>query len=72
MMKSSKAATILLQVMLLLSMLVLTGCCHSQTTTLQGNEAKKLQQNELTPFAGWLIRDEALARILEKAERVCP
>jgi len=64
----NRAVLTLQMVTLTLLMLVLTGCCHNKASTLQGNEVKKLQQNESAPFSGWLIQDEALARILEKAE----
>ena len=57
-------------VMLMLLMAALTGCClfRTEQTTLQGNNAVRLPQGASTPFPGWLIQDEALAKILEKAE----
>ena len=54
-------------VMLLLSLTGLIGCSHDRII-LQGNRVVKLQQNESAPWPGWLIQDEALARILEQAE----
>ena len=54
-------------VMMLLSLIVSTGCSHDRII-LQGQQAVKLQQNESAPWPGWLIQDEALARILEQAE----
>ena len=54
-------------VMLLLSLIVSTGCSHDRII-LQGQQAVKLQQNESAPWPGWLIQDETLARILEQAE----
>ena len=54
-------------VMLLLSLIGLTSCSHDRVI-LQGNQAVRLQQNESAPWPGWLIQDEALARILEQAE----
>ena len=65
-----QAARILQLVTLTLLMAVLIGCCllPTEPTTLQGNNTIKLPQGASTPFAGWLLQDEALARILEKAE----
>jgi hypothetical protein len=54
-------------VMLLLSLIVSTGCSHDRII-LQGNQVIRLQQNESAPWPGWLIQDETLARILEQAE----
>ena len=54
-------------VMLLLSLIVSTGCSRDRII-LQGQQAVKLQQNESAPWPGWLIQDETLARILEQAE----
>ena len=65
--RHNKGAQTLLRVMLLLSLLALTACAQDRVI-LQGNQAVKLQQNESAPWPGWLIQDEALARILEKAE----
>jgi hypothetical protein len=61
------AATTLAIMMLLLLMIGSIGC-SSQRVILQGNRVVKLQQNESAPWPGWLIQDEALARILEQAE----
>jgi hypothetical protein len=66
-MKYNRAVLTLQTVTLLLFLIVLTACSHNMVI-LQGNHVVKLQQNELAPFSGWLIQDEALARILEKAE----
>jgi hypothetical protein len=66
-MKYNRAVLTLQTVTLLLFLIVLTACSHDMVI-LQGNQVVKLQQNELAPFSGWLIQDEALARILEKAE----
>jgi hypothetical protein len=66
-MKYNKAVLTLQTVTLLLFLIVLTACSHDRVI-LQGNHAVKLQQNESAPFSGWLIQDEALARILEQAE----
>lgn len=63
----NRDGVILLTATLLLFLIALTGCSHNQII-LQGNQAVRLQQNESAPFSGWLIQDEALARILEKAE----
>lgn len=62
---------ILRMVTLLLLMLALTSCClfrKPAIITLQGNQAVKLPQGASAPFSGWLLQDEALARILETAE----
>ena len=66
-----KAVNKLPLVMLLLSAIVLTGCSHDRII-LQGNQVVKLQQNESAPWPGWLIQDETLARILERAEQCQP
>jgi hypothetical protein len=66
-MKYNRAGKILQTVTLLLFLIVLTACSHDRVI-LQGNQAVKLQQGVSAPFSGWLIQDEALARILEKAE----
>ena len=62
-----KAVNKLPLVMLLLSLIVSTGCSRDRII-LQGQQAVKLQQNESAPWPGWLIQDETLARILEQAE----
>ena len=62
-----KAVNKLPLVMLLLSLIVSTGCSHDRII-LQGNQPAKLQQGDSAPFSGWLLGDEALARILEQAE----
>lgn len=62
-----KAGNKLPLVMLLLSLIVSTGCSHDRII-LQGQEVIRLQQNESAPWPGWLIQDETLARILEQAE----
>jgi len=73
--KFNKGAQISRMVTLLLLISVLTGCSLFKTApppvTLQSNQAVKLRQNESAPFSGWLLGDEAMARILEKAERTC-
>lgn len=66
-MQYNRAAKISLLATLLLSLIGLTACSHDQYI-LQGNQVVRLQQNESAPWQGWLIQDEALARILEKAE----
>ena len=56
----------------MLLMAALIGCSlfrQQPATTLQGNNAVKLPQGASTPYSGWLIQDEALARILEQAEK---
>lgn len=63
----NRAGLILQMMMLMLLMAGLIGCSHDNHY-LQGNQAVKLQQNESAPYSGWLIQDEALARILEQAE----
>lgn len=68
MMPLKRAVHTLPLVMLLLSQIGLTACSHDRVI-LQGNQAVRLQQNESAPFQGWLIQDEALARILERAEQ---
>lgn len=60
--------SILRMATLLLLMAALTACSPTQTV-LQGNQAVQLRQSESAPFSGWLMQPEALARILEKAER---
>lgn len=67
-MRHNRAVTILTILMLLLSITGLIGCSRNQIV-LQGNQAVPLRQGELAPFAGWIIGNEALARILEEAER---
>ena len=67
--KFNKAVLILRMVTLMLFLAVLTGCWQTGNHYLSGNKAIKLQQNELAPYQGWLIQDEALARILEAAEQ---
>lgn len=66
-MRYNRDVLILLTAMLLLSMIVLTACSQHQVI-LQGNQTVKLRQGESAPWPGWLIQDETLARILEKAE----
>ena len=66
--KYSKAGQTLLTVMLMLFLLALTGCWQTDNHYLTGNKAVRLQQNESAPWQGWLIQDEAMARILEAAE----
>jgi hypothetical protein len=68
MMLHSRAVTILTILMLLLSIAGLTGCSRNQIV-LQGNQAVPLQQGDSAPYSGWLLGNEALARILEEAER---
>ena len=67
-MKYNRAGLTLILVTLLLSMIGLTGCSRNQII-LQGNQAAPLQQGDSAPFSGWLLGNEALARILEEAER---
>ena len=67
-MKYNRAGLILLTVTLMMSMIGLTGCSRNQII-LQGNQAVPLQQGDSAPFSGWLLGNEALARILEEAER---
>ncbi len=66
-MKYNRAGLTLMLVTLLLSMIGLTGCSQNQII-LQGNQAVPLQQGDSAPFSGWLMGNEALARILEQAE----
>ncbi len=68
--KYKQAARILPLAMAMLLMLALIGCSllPTRVTTLQGNNTVKLQQGASAPFSGWLLQDEALVRILEKAE----
>lgn len=69
MMTFSRAGLILRMVTMTLFLAVLTGCWQTDNHYLTGNKAIKLQQSELAPYQGWLIQDEALARILEAAEQ---
>lgn len=64
----NRDGVILLTATLLLFLIALTGCSHSQII-LQGNQAVPLQPGDSVPFSGWLLGNEALARILEEAER---
>lgn len=68
--RNSKAARILSAVMLMLSLPGLTGC--APTTILCGNRVERLQKNESAPFSGWLMQDEAMAKLLERAEACAP
>lgn len=68
MMLHNRAVTILTILMLLLSITGLIGCSRNQIV-LQGNQAVPLQQGDSAPFSGWLLGNEALARVLEEAER---
>lgn len=67
MMRSSRAGQTLMMATLMLFLAGLTGCSHDNRY-LQGNQVIQLQQNESAPYSGWLIQDEAMARILEQAE----
>lgn len=67
-MRFNRDGLILQTATLLLFLLALTGCSQTQVV-LRGNQAIRLQPKESAPFQGWLIQDEALARILEKAEQ---
>ncbi len=67
MMMSNKAGLLSVMAMLMLLMAGLIGCSQD-SHYLRGNQVIRLQQNESAPWQGWLIQDEALARILEKAE----
>lgn len=65
--KLNRAGLTSLTAILMLCLAGLTACSHDNHY-LQGNRAVRLQQNESAPYQGWLIQDEALARILEQAE----
>lgn len=65
--RHNKGVPTLLTATLMLFLAGLTACSQDRVI-LQGNQAVKLQQNESAPYSGWLIQDEALARILEQAE----
>lgn len=71
MQRYNKGGRILQLVTLLLLTAVLTSCSllrPAPPLTLQGDGVIMLPQGASTPYSGWLIREETLARILEKAE----
>ena len=66
------AGKLLQLVMLLLLTGELTGCClftPKPPVLLEGSRTAKLQKSESAPFAGWLLQDEVMTRLLEKAEQ---
>jgi hypothetical protein len=61
----------LLLATLMLLTAALTGCSTLRPEpplTLQGDGVILISSGVSTPYSGWLIREETLARILEKAE----
>ncbi|HEY6872802.1 MAG TPA: hypothetical protein VI298_08765 [Geobacteraceae bacterium] len=69
--RSSGGARRLLAVMWLLSNSALTGCQHAPPALLHDSAAMRIHRGDLprSPEAeGWLISDNALAKILEAAE----
>lgn len=69
-MNYNKAGRILLTAMLMLSLLVSTGCSKKiQVTVLPEARTEKIKQGQASPFDGWILTDGAMVKLLELAER---
>lgn len=71
MLKYNRVGKMLLLAMLMLSVLALTGCPSKPQVILQSSAPMKILPGDLpkSPNSkGWLLSDEATARLLEAAE----
>ena len=72
MMRHNILEWLLIGVTLLILTYGLTSCClfkPDNQVILQGNSVQKMLKGESANFDGYLLGNEALARLLEKAEK---
>ena len=66
---STRAARISLTVTsLLLALALMISCATKPPVILGESKTAKINQGEPAPFSGWMLTDDAMAKLLELAE----